>query len=35
LLGGQAGWVTGNATTRKLIIHRVDAELNYAVVVLD
>ena len=35
LLDGRAAWMTGNATTRELYIHFVDADLNYEMVTLD
>jgi len=34
LLDGRAGWVTGNASARSLLIHLVDVELRYEEVIL-
>ncbi len=35
LLDGRAAWMTGNANTRQLYIHFVDADLSYEMVTLD
>jgi hypothetical protein len=35
LLDNRAAWMTGNATEKKLMIHLVDASLNYELVTLD
>jgi hypothetical protein len=35
LLDGRAGWVTGSQAERRLFIHLVDAELNYAAVLVN
>jgi hypothetical protein len=35
LLGGRAGWMTGNAAQQKLYLHLVDASLNYTMFTFD
>lgn len=35
LLNGRAAWMTGNASSKQLLLHLVDPQLNYQMVILD